>query len=258
MKALAGALLVVCLVSTPVRATETPASLYLAGHFAQAEAAGLAENDAEGFALAARAVLADDMMRDEPCLACLKHAEDLSRRAIAADPAQPEAHIYLAAAMGYEARIIGDLAAQSHGYAGEAKNQLDAALAGDPDDPWALAALGSWHIEIVRSAGPTLARWLFGAKFATGQNCYEKAFALAPANLVLRYQYALAIAAYNLPTYRQDIENELVRVVGGDAGSAYEVFVRGRAQQLLDALRGGDLVEVRRLVRHDQGYPDSA
>jgi tetratricopeptide (TPR) repeat protein len=258
MKALAGALLAVCLVSAPARATETPVSLYLAGHFAQAEAAGVAQNDAGGFALAARAVLAEDMMRDEPCLACLKHAEDLSRRAIAADPAQPEAHIYLAAAMGYEARIIGDLAAQSRGYAGKAKKQLDAALASDPNDPWALAALGSWHIEIVRSAGPALARWLFGAKFATGQDCYEKAFALAPANLVLHYQHALVIAEYDLPAYRQDIENELTGVIAGNAGSAYEAFVRGRAQQLLDALRGGDLVEVRRLVRHDQGYPDSA
>ena len=159
---------------SPACAKETPLAFFLAGHFAQAEAAGLAQNNAEGLAIAARAVLADDMMRDQPCLECLKHAEDISRHAIAADPKLPEAHIYLAAAIGYEARIIGDFAAQSRGFADEAKQQLDAALASDPNDPWALAALGSWHIEIVRNAGTTLANWLFGAKFATGQDYYER------------------------------------------------------------------------------------
>src|SRR5208283_2614198 len=133
-------------------------------------------------------------------------------------PRLPEAHIYLAAAIGYEARIIGDLAAQSRGYAGEAKQHLDAALANDPNDPWALAALGSWHIEIVHSAGATLANWLFGAKFATGQDYYAKAFAIAPDNLILRFQYALAISAYDLPTYRQDVESALARVTAATPG----------------------------------------
>jgi hypothetical protein len=258
VKAVAGAIVAVCLASAPACATETPLSLFLAGHFTQAEAAGVAQNNAQGLAIAARAVLADEMMRDQPCLDCLKHAEDLSRRAIAADPKLPEARIYLAAAIGYEARIIGDLAAQSRGYAGEAKRQLDVVLANDPNDPWALAAMGSWNIEIVHSAGATLGNWLFGAKFATGQDFYVKAFAVAPANILLRYQYALVLASYDLPTYRRDIENELVRAVAASPASTYEVFVRERAQQLLDTLRRGDLAEAQRLVKHDEGYPDSA
>lgn len=258
MRALAGAILAIMLASAPARATETPLSLFLAGHFAEAEAAGLAQNDVQGLSIAARAVLADDMMRDEPCLECLKRAEDLSRRAIAADPKPAEAHIYLAAAIGYEARIIGDFAAQAKGYANEAKHQLDAALASDPNDPWALAALGSWHIEIVRSAGPTLARWLFGANFETGQECYAKAFAQAPNNLVLRYQYALTISAYDLATYREEVESQLTRAVAETPSSAYESFVQQRAQQLLDTLHAGDLAEAQRMVKHDRGYPDSA
>lgn len=258
MKAFAGVILAACLASAPACASDTPLTLFLAGHFARAEAAGVAENDAQGLAVAARAVLADAMMRDEPCLVCLKHAEDISRRAIAADPKQPEGHIYLAAAMGYEARIIGDLAAQARGYASAAKQQLDTALANDPNDPWALAALGSWNIEIVHSAGATLANWLFGAKFAVGQDYYAKALALAPTNPVLRYQYALAMAAYDLPTYRQDIEEQLARAVAAPPDSAYGTFVQDRAQTLLETLRGGDLDHAQRLVKHDRGYPDTA
>jgi hypothetical protein len=194
-------------------------------------------------------------MRDDPCLDCLKHAEELARRAIAADPGRPEGHIYLAAAIGYEARIIGDLAAQSKDYANVAKHEIDQALAADPKNAWALAALGSWHIEIVKSAGSTLGRWLFGARFETGQQYYAKAFAVAPANLVIHYQYALALSAYDLDGYRKDVETQLVRATEGTPQSAYDTFARARAQQLLDVLRRGDTDEAKRLVRRDQGYP---
>ncbi len=255
MKAGVTIILTICLLSPCAAASETPLALYLAGQYAQAEAAGVAENDAQGFSIAARAVLADDMMRDQPCLDCLKHAEELSRRAIAADPKLPEGHVYLAVAMGYEARIIGDLAAQSKGYAKKIKHELDEALAADPNDPWTLAALGSWHIEIVRSAGPALARWLFGARFSTGREYYAEVFATAPDNLTLHYQYALTLAAYDLAAYRGDIENELARAAAASPVSAYEIFARARAQQLLDTLKRGDMTEAHQLVRHDQGYP---
>jgi tetratricopeptide (TPR) repeat protein len=249
------AFLTICLWSCAAAATQTPLDFYLAGEFSQAEAAGVAQNDAKGFAVAARATLADNAMRDEPCLDCLKRAEDLARRAIAADPKLPEGHVYLAAAIGYEARIIGNIAAQSKGYASEAKRELDAALAADPNDPWALAALGSWHIEIVRSAGPTLARWLFGARFESGQDCYSKAFTAEPGNLVIRYQYALALGAFDLALYQKDVEGELARALAATSSSAYETFAKARARELLDTLKHGDMAAAQRLVHRDQGYP---
>jgi hypothetical protein len=255
MRTGAGALLVFVLFAPCAVAGENPLALYLAGDFARAEAAGVAQNDAQGLAIAARSVLADDMMREQPCLDCLLHAEDLSRRAIASDPKQPEGHIYLAAAIGYRARIIGNLAAQTEGLAAKAKRELDTALADDPSNPWALAAIGSWHIEIVRTAGPTLARWLFGARFATGQGYYAKALALAPANLVLHYQYSLVLASYDLASYRKEVESELGLAVACEPGSAYEVFARKRAQELLNSLKRGDAAEIERLVHRDEGYP---
>lgn len=255
MRAGAGALILFTLVAPSAFARETPLSLFIQGQFARAEAAGLAENSAEGFAIAARAVLADAMMRDQPCLDCLKHAEELSRRAVTSDPKLPEGHIYLAAAYGFRARIIGDFAAQSEGLANKIKSELDAALATDPNNPWALAALGSWHIEIAKSAGSALARWVFGARFATGREYYAKALALAPSNLVLHYQYALALAGYDLDDHRGEVEAELARAADGAAGSAYDSFVRTKARELLDTLKRGETAEALKLVRRDQGYP---
>lgn len=251
----AGTIAMMCSIASAAFAAETPLTLYLAGQYSQAEAAGVAENDAQGLAIAARAALADESMRDEPCLDCVRHAEDLSRRAIAADPKLPEGHIYLAAAFGLEARIIGEFAAQSKGIASRAKKELDAALESDPNDPWTLAALGSWNIEVVKNAGSTLASWLFGASVETGEDDFAKAFALDPNNLVLRYQYALTLAAYDLSERQQSIEEALSRAVAGTPHSAYETFVQERAKQLLNGLQKGDVSDVERLVRHDQGYP---
>jgi tetratricopeptide (TPR) repeat protein len=241
--------------ATGAAAAPSPGDLYQSGEFAQAEAAGIAQNDAKGLTVAARAALADDLMRDTPCLKCLRHAQDLARRAIDADPAPAESHVYLAVSIGFESRVIGDLAAASKGYPDAAKKELDIALAHEPDDPWAWAALGSWHIEIVRGAGPGLAHWLFGASFAAGQAAYARALALDPGNPVLRYQHALTLAGYDLTAHRHDVEEELTRAASGDSASAYENFVRDRARELLETLRRGDGVEAARLVRHDRGFP---
>ena len=241
--------------SAPAMANDTPLSLFLAGEYSQAESTGEAANDAQGLAIAARAALADDQMRDAPCLDCIRRAEDLSRRAIAADPKQPEGHIYLAIAMGYETRIIGDLAAQSKDYANIAKRELDTAFASDPNNPWTLAALGGWHIEIVRGAGSALGRWIFGARLEKGEEYYEKALTIAPQNPVLHYQYALALAGFDLSTYQPDVEKELARTIAQDPKSRFDTFVRARAQQLLDVLKRGDMTEAKRLIRRDRGYP---
>src|SRR2546423_1168400 len=131
----------------------TPRELYVAGRFAEAERTALAQGTAAGYALAARAELAAETMRAEPCLECLKRAEDAALRAIAADPRLVEGHIEYVIAIGFEARLIGMIKAHFKGYAEKAKQHIDAALATDPGNPWAWAALGNWNIEIVQNGG---------------------------------------------------------------------------------------------------------
>lgn len=244
------------LVLSPAAApAATPFDLYAQGKYEQAVAAGLKQNTAAGFALAARAELAREMMREDPCLECLRRAETDARNAIAADPKEVEARIYLAATLGYEARIEGTVAAKMKGYAEKAKQQVDAAIAIDPKDAWAWAALGGWNIEIVRGGGRALARLLYDASVPDGLESFKKAFALAPQNLVLRYQYALALGGYDRDEYRGAIMSALSTAVSARPQTAYETFAQARAKALLDALNAGDTATFDRLVRHDQGYP---
>jgi hypothetical protein len=233
----------------------TPRDLYVAGRFAEAERAAMAEGTAAGYALAARAELAAETMRDEPCLECLKRAEVFALRAIAADPRLVEGHIEYVIAIGFEARLIGMIQAHFKGYADKAKLHIDAALATDPGNPWAWAALGNWNIEIVQNGGAALARLMYGATVRNGLSDFAKAMAAAPDSLVLQYHYALALAAYDRSFYRDSIANALARAAAGTPHTAYENFARKCARELLTNWKSGDMRTFDHLVRHDQGYP---
>lgn len=255
LASLIGATFVAFYCSPALAAGDSALSLYIAGKYPDAEAAGIAQNDAAGFALAARAELAAEMTRDAPCLECLKRAEDNARRAIALDPKMPDGHVYLAVSLGYEARIVGLIRARLNAYPEQAKSNLDAAFAADPSNYWALAALGGWNIEIVRGGGATLARWFYGASLAQGLDDFARAFDAAPDNLVLRYQFALSLGGFDPQAYRAQVEASLVRAVAAKPQTAYESFAQARARALLDALKANDPKTFARLVRRDQGYP---
>lgn len=253
MKALLGVACV--LLAGSAAHAATPYDLYVQGKYDDAVTAGLAQNTASGFALAARAELASEMMREHPCMECLERAERYAQRAVEVDPKQPEGHIYLAVTMGYEARIIGTIAARFRGYAQKAKDEIDAAIAVDPRDAWAWAALGGWNIEVVRGGGKTLARWMYGATVEKGLADFQKAFSADPDNFVLRFQYALTLGAYDRDRFRTEVASALANAVSARPKTAYERFAQSRARALLTAWNAGDMATFDSLVRHDQGYP---
>ena len=234
---------------------ETPFELYQEGRFAEAETAALAEGGAAGYALAARADLAAEMMRPEPCLPCLEHAQQLAQLAIDLDPKLAEARIEFVVALGYEARLMGALEAHFKGFAEKAKANIDAAIADDPRDAWAWAALGGWNIEIAHDAGSTLARWLYGADLKTGFADFAKAFAIDPDSLLIRFHYALSLASCHDEAYRSTVLDALSRAADAKPQSAYEVYAQKCARRLLAALKAGDMESFDQLVRHNQGYP---
>src|SRR5437762_12559089 len=112
MRAALVALLLLVPLSAGAATTDEIFALYAKGDYSQAERAGEASHTAPGLAIAARAVLADGVLRDTPCLACFERAENLARQAVAADPHFAFGQVWLAVALGYQARIIGALKAR--------------------------------------------------------------------------------------------------------------------------------------------------
>lgn len=230
-------------------------ALYAQGRYADAMREGEASGTAAGLAIASRAALADAMIRPKPCLSCLKRGADDARRAIAVDPRVPDGHVWLAASLGYQARIMGIVWAKLEGDPDQAKAQLDAALALDPANAYALAALGGWNAEIVRVGGRYLAREIYDASMAQSLDLFDRAVHAAPNNVAVHYQIALALAAFDTEAYGARVESELGAAVAGPPQTAYEKFIAGRAQELLALMKGGDRDAFAAKLKVFQGYP---
>ncbi len=229
--------------------------IYASGRYAEAIRAGEAAGTAPGYAIAARAVLAEAVQQQEPCMSCFERAEALARRAVAADPRHADGQVWLAVSLGYETRITGPLVSRLHGRPEEAKTAIDAALKADPKNPYALAALGGWNIEIVRLGGSFLARKMFGASEAEGLALFDRAVAAAPGNVAVHYQAALSLAGYDPERLEGRIRARLEAAVAATPATAHERFLHGRAADLLALLKKGDGENFAARVHKYQGYP---
>lgn len=230
-------------------------ALYAQGHYEEAMREGSAAATAPGLAIAARAALADAMMRPEPCLACLKRGETFARRAVAADWNAADGHVWLAAALGYESRILGLVRARLDNNPAQAKEHLEAALKAEPENAYALAALGGWNVEVVRTGGDFLAGKLYGATREKALTLFDHAVRAAPRNVAVRYQIALSLAGLDAETYRGRIESELDAAIQAPPETTYEKFVQTRAGELLALLKRGDHDAFDAKLRTFQGYP---
>jgi hypothetical protein len=251
---------VACLVAllwcSPAMSAETSAfELYRAGKYEAAITAGEAANTGQGLATAARAAFAEANLSETPCLSCLQRVESLARRSVALDSMHPDAFVYLAAAVGYEARIVGNVRAQLAHYPEIAKEMIDRALVLAPDDAWSLAAAGAWHTEVVRNGGSLLARAIYGARADAGIEYFSRAFAADPKNLVIRFQYALSLSGYSYDRYAQESTAALIGVATIEPRTTYEGVIKQRAARLLDLIKAKKRADYLALVNRYQGYP---
>jgi hypothetical protein len=246
--------LALILIASPAFAADPLFSLYAAGRYDDAVRAGEAAHTAPALAIAARALLADAALRDQPCLACLERAEADARAAIRADPAQADAHVWLAASLGYESRLTGILQARWRDAPGQAHTALQQALKIEPDNAYALAALGGWNIEVVRAAGGYLANMIYGAGEGEGLALFDRAVKLAPANVAVHYQIALSLSGYNPDRFAPRLAAELEAALHDAPQTAYEKAIQARAGELLALLRRNDRLGFDARVRKYQGY----
>lgn len=238
------AVLVVLLWSVPAMAAslEEAEDLFAEGDFLAAAEAGRALNTAAGLAVAARATLAQAEFRAGPDrrMAMVRAAEASARAALAMDPDQVEALIQLSLALGYRARHQGALAAHFQGFVEEGKGYLLRALQLQPENPWANAMLGAWHLEVVKQGGPIIASTIYGATTRSGIGLFERALGLDPDNLALHFELALALLSLDPGAYATRATGHLEAAVAAEPGAAFERFVQGRAKSLLAATRNGD------------------
>jgi hypothetical protein len=229
---------------------------YVVGKFVDAAAIAEAEGSAEALAFAARARIADAIMRDGPyCKPCLTTAETIALGAIDADPKLAEGYIQLAIALGFRGRLIPLMDARSERLPERGHKAIDKALKLAPRDPWALAAHGAWNLEIVHRAGPVLASVTYGADRREGLKSFREALSIDPGNLLLHFHYALTILSLDADDYRAEAAAALEAGYKDARADALTKFTRKRADELKKLLNGGAADDIKALVRTFQGYP---
>lgn len=238
--------------SIPARAQQA----YADGRFIMAATLGEAEGSGEAMAFAAQARIADAITRDEGiCIDCLVRAEETAQTAIARDPKLAEGYVQLAVAIGFRGRLLSVMEAQSEGLAEKGRAAIDKALELDPTNVWAHAALGGWHLEIVRRAGALLAGALYDAREDEGLKFFRQALAADPNSLVIHFHYALSILALDVEKFRVEATRALDE---GDKDTRTDTMTRltrEHLEKLRAALKSATDKEIAALVRHFQGFP---
>jgi tetratricopeptide (TPR) repeat protein len=236
------ALLWLLATAPPLGAADAQA-LFAAGRFAEAAAAGQGARGAAALVAAGRAASTEagwraaDRARAE---ALLVEAEALFDRALALEPGNGEALLQRAIATGYRAKLKN-----APGLAREARRGFEQAIARNPQDALAHAALGGWHGEAVATLGRLLAGTALGASRDGFERSFERAMALNPEGPAIPTFFAFTALALDAGNARR-AEALLERADRARAADGFERLVQANARAVLALLQKGDVAAARR------------
>ncbi len=226
----------------PVAVFEHAEALYARGDYVVAAAAAEELGTAPGLALAARALLAhatSTAPRDKR-LGFVDQAEALARQALAVDETYVEGHLQLVVALGHRGKAQGAVASQFEGLVSETRRHIDRALELEPDNPWAHAISGGWHMELVRRDPIGFTNLIYGARRSKGMEHFERALELDPDNVILHVQYGLTLLETRRNKYRDRAEEALSVTRSIEPPFTYDRTIKERGGHVLDLMGGDD------------------
>lgn len=233
----------VWLAAAPARSEIDQAALqlYVDGAFEEAAEAAEAAGGAENLALAARALNAGAYLTEDNKTARLEfeRAQAYAEASIAIDPNLVEGHLQAAIALAQRGARMASWRALVLGLARRSREEIDAALAIDPDSAWALSMSAGWHVEVARRGGAGT----FGSDPQIGRRQFMAAYALDPENVAISYECALRLLAYDDPAWRPDALKALAAAAGDPPRDAFERQVQSRAKGLVVAIVEGKKAE---------------
>lgn len=232
--------------ATAAPAFASAATLFHDGRFVEAATAGRAENTAPSLVLAGRATLIEasfDTIERDRAKTLIDQADHDLDAALAKDPANLEAALIKAQAVGYRGKL-----AKSPGLAKETRARIEAVLARDPNYGLAWSSLAGWHAAGVATLGKFLAGTVLGASTKVAVADFETALAKDPRNPVEFAFYGLTLLdldVANAPRATQLLET----VTKLPARDAYEAMLKRATAQVLPLLASGDTKGAQALAR---------
>lgn len=128
----------------------------------------------------AEGIYATYLAKEADKLAHFEHCAKRAETAIAAMPADANAHYFHAFALGRYSQCISITKALAQGLGGKIKDSLTRALELAPKHAEAHTAMGLYHAEIIDKIGAMLGGITYGAKADTGLKHFQEALKLAP------------------------------------------------------------------------------
>ena len=112
---------------------------------------------------------------------------------IAIDPKNPNAHYWLAYALGRYSQGISVAKALAQGLGGKVKTALETTIKLQPRHADAHIALGAFHAEVIDKVGSLIGGMTYGAKKDTGLKLFQEAIKLNPGSAICLIEYANAL-----------------------------------------------------------------
>ena len=166
-------------------------ALFHAGEFQKAYDAGLKAGGA-GITVAnkAQSIYANYLEKSEKTkLAMFQEVVTRAEAQAAAEPQNPNAHYWMAYALGRYSQGISVAKALAQGLGAKVKVALETTIKLAPKHADAHIALGSFHAEVIDKVGSLLGKTQ-GASKATGLAMYQQALKLTPASAIAMVEYA--------------------------------------------------------------------
>ena len=166
-------------------------AFFHAGEFQRAFDAGIKAGGA-GITVAnkAQAIYANYLERSEKTkLAMFQEVMARAEAQATGEPKNPNAHYWLAYAIGRTSQSISVAKALAQGLGAKVKTALETTIKLAPKHADAHIALGAFHAEVIDKVGSLLGKTQ-GASKATGLAMYQQALKLTPASAIAMIEYA--------------------------------------------------------------------
>ncbi len=212
-------------------------ALFDAGKFLEAAEAAerMGGGSALAFAAGARTTYGQFVAPPAERQAHFETAMQLAERAVALEPGNAETHFELAHALGRYAQDFGILEALAEGFATRVRDSVEAGLALAPDDPTGHVLMGSWHAEILGSAG-FLGGVIYGAESEAVFAHFEHAMAMNPDAPLVLLSYAQAMLKLDEAEYAAEIRARLAEALAVEPATALDRIVIRRVRALQESL----------------------